>query len=117
MNKSSLFIALKAFRKFAISFSLSVMLIMPAVSHAGRIDEPPSPMAMIGDVMVRPIMAAATAIGAGLFLATLPFSLLGGNAGLAGDSLVIKPFKATFFRCLGCTDANAGGFGGTQPVD
>jgi len=106
-------------RKFkkALVLILAWAMFMPGISHAGRIDEPPTPMAMVGDVLVRPVMAGATLVGAGLYLATLPFSLLGGNAAQAGDVLVVKPFKATFVRCLGCTNANAEAFGGTQSVD
>lgn len=117
MNKTSLLAALIYCRKLLITLSLSIALITPSLSQAGRIDEPPTPMAMVGDLMVRPIMAGATLLGTGLFLVTLPFSLLGGNAGQVGDVLVVKPFKATFLRCLGCTNANEGAFGGSQPVD
>jgi hypothetical protein len=38
-----------------------------------------------------------------VYVATLPFSLLGGNAGEAGKVLVVGPAEATFVRCLGCT--------------
>ena len=117
MNKLSLFAALKTFQKLALTLSISIMLIVPSTSYAGRIDEPPTPAAMIGDIMVRPIMVVVTVIGAGLYLGTLPLTLLGGNAGQAGDVLVVKPFKATFLRCLGCTDSNSEAFGGSQPVD
>ena len=117
MNKINLFTALKIFRKFSVALSLSIMIVLPSISSAGRIDEPPTPAAMIGDVLMRPVMAGVTLVGGGLFLATLPFSLPGGNAGQAGDVLFVKPFKATFLRCLGCTNANAGAFGGSQPVD
>lgn len=117
MNKISLLAVLKDFRRILTALSLSVVLIMPSLSQAGRIDEPPTPMAMIGDLLVRPIMAGATLLGTGLFLVTLPFSLPGGNAGQVGDVLVVKPFQATFLRCLGCTEANSGAFGGTRPVE
>lgn len=119
MSKPSPFAisTLSSLVKKACVMLLIFISLTPAFSHAGRIDEPPTPMAMVGDVMVRPIMAGATLVGAGLFLATLPLSLPGGNAGQAGDVLVVKPFKATFLRCLGCTNANAAAFGGTQDVD
>ncbi len=117
MNKPRLLAAFAAFRKVFVALSFSIVIVLPGVSHAGRIDEPPTTMAMVGDILTRPIMAAATVVGAGMFVATLPFSLPGGNAGQAGNVLVVKPFKATFLRCLGCTEANAEAFGGTQPVD
>jgi len=60
---------------------------------------------MTGDVLlVRPLTLVATVIGAGLFVVSLPFSALGGNVGEAGNTLVATPFKATFMRCLGCSD-------------
>ncbi len=63
----------------------------------------PTAEAMIIDGLVyRPLGLAGTLIGTGIFIATLPFSLLGGNAGDAGKRLVIEPAKDTFTRCLGC---------------
>jgi len=37
-----------------------------------------------------------------VYLVSLPFSLLGGNAEEAGEVLVMGPARATFVRCLGC---------------
>jgi hypothetical protein len=42
-------------------------------------------------------------VGGAVWLVSLPFSLLGGNADEAGEVLVMGPAKATFVRCLGCT--------------
>lgn len=53
--------------------------------------------------LVRPVGLAATIIGVGLFVVTLPFSALGGNVGESADRLVVDPAKMTFLRCLGCT--------------
>ena len=61
---------------------------------------------MIGDaVFARPLLLVSTVVGAGLYVVTLPFSLLGGNPGEAGEVLVMNPGKNTFVRCLGCTPA------------
>lgn len=54
--------------------------------------------------LVRPVGLAATIIGAGLFVVTLPFSALGGNVGESAERLVVDPAKMTFLRCLGCTE-------------
>ncbi len=125
MNKLLQIIAMKqpgrkVIRK-QIAAVISIVAILaasfPNPVFAGRVDEPPTPAAMVGDVITRPIMLGATIIGTGLFLVTLPFSLIGGNAGQAANVLVVKPFEATFMRCLGCTDANSSTFGGRQPVD
>jgi hypothetical protein len=120
MNKLILSGNLKQFmKKIVVMLGITALLLasFPGTSFAGRVDQPPSGAAMIGDVMTRPFMLGATVLGTGLFVATLPFSLLGGNAKQAGETLVVTPFKATFMRCLGCTNVNSGTFGGSRPVD
>lgn len=73
-----------------------------APSFAGAADEP-STGAMAADLLIaRPIGAALTVIGAVTFVASLPFSALGGNVGKAGKALVVDPGRAAFVRCLGC---------------
>ncbi|WP_120994890.1 multidrug transporter [Stutzerimonas urumqiensis] len=68
--------------------------------------EAPAGYAMAGDLLIaRPLLIAATAIGAGLFVISLPFSALGGNVAEAGQALVVEPGKAAFVRCLGCTNS------------
>lgn len=54
--------------------------------------------------LVRPVGFAATIFGAGLFVVTLPFSILGGNVKESADTLITAPGKMTFLRCLGCTE-------------
>jgi hypothetical protein len=69
-----------------------------------QINTRPTALAMAGDaVLARPALLALTIGGTAIFLVTLPFSLLGGNVGEAGKTLVVGPAKATFTRCLGCT--------------
>jgi hypothetical protein len=61
---------------------------------------------MVGDLVIaRPLLIAATVVGAGLFVVSLPFTALGGNVGAAGKALVVDPGKAAFVRCLGCTES------------
>lgn len=65
--------------------------------------ETPSAEAMIVDgLLYRPLSLAGTLVGTGLFLVTLPFSVIGGNADEAGQRLVVEPANSTFDRCLGC---------------
>jgi hypothetical protein len=79
------------------------MFALPMHSQAQEIDQTPSAAAMAFDgLIVRPLTLVATAIGTVIWVATLPFSLLGGNAGEAADVLVLTPARATFVRCLGC---------------
>jgi len=72
----------------------------------------PAAFSMIGDLLIaRPLLIAATVIGAGVFVVSLPFTAAGGNIGKAGKALVVEPGKAAFVRCLGCTQS---GYGRTE---
>jgi hypothetical protein len=80
------------------------MLAFSSVGHAQAIDEEPSALAMTGDALfARPVLFATTVVGSVVYVVSLPFSLLGGNAAEAGETLVLDPARATFVRCLGCT--------------
>lgn len=97
----------------------AVLLVMPITSQAEieSIDadvkaersitgtnQDPSAYAMIGDaVIARPLLLGMTVVGSVAYVVTLPFSLLGDNAGQAAEKLVLQPARATFVRCLGCT--------------
>jgi len=82
---------------------LAVLLLTPSISAAKNSDEEPSAGAMAVDAVVaRPLLLVTTILGAGLYVVSLPFSLLGGNAADAGNALVVGPAKSTFVRCLGC---------------
>ena len=64
----------------------------------------PRAFAMIGDLVIaRPLLIAATGIGAIAFVVSLPFTALGGNVGEAADALIGEPGREAFVRCLGCT--------------
>ena len=68
-----------------------------------EIQNPPA-FAMIADLLIaRPLLIAATVVGAGLFVVALPFTATGGGIGATGKALVVDPGKAAFVRCLGCT--------------
>ena len=57
---------------------------------------------MVADaVLVRPLGLVAIILGAGIFVISLPFSLLGRNVGEAGSKLVVAPAEFTFVRPLG----------------
>lgn len=71
----------------------------------------PSAEAMVYDgLFTRPLSLVGTVLGTGLFIATLPFSAIGGNVGEAGEALVVEPARSTFGRCLGCEEPR-GAFG------
>lgn len=52
-------------------------------------------------ILVRPLGLVGTAVGAVVFVGTLPFSILGGNVGEAGKKLVVEPVAFTFIRPVG----------------
>jgi hypothetical protein len=56
---------------------------------------------MAAEIVVRPLGLAATVIGGTIFVLTLPFSALGGNANAAYNYLLADPFRFTFDRPLG----------------
>ena len=56
---------------------------------------------VVDAILVRPLGIVAIVLGAGLFVISLPFSLLGKNVGEAGTKLVVEPSVFTFVRPLG----------------
>ncbi|MEB0044011.1 MULTISPECIES: multidrug transporter [unclassified Pseudomonas] len=99
---------MNSFRTFAIVLLLGIGQPVLASENGGSgdpryaIQNPPA-YAMIGDLLIaRPLLVAATVIGAGVFVVSLPFTALGGGVGDAGKALVVDPAKAAFVRCLGC---------------
>lgn len=89
--------------RFALAGAMVLAISVPAVAE--RANEP-SELAMAGDLIIaRPVGAVITTLGAAAFVLTLPFSALGGNVKQAAQTLVVKPARETFVRCLGCKTA------------
>lgn len=85
---------------------MSAILLIPSANAAPSQKARPSGGAMVADALIgRPFLFAATVLGTGLYVVSLPFSLAGGNAMQAGKVLVVEPAKNTFVRCLGCREA------------
>lgn len=83
---------------------LSAALVVPQVAVSEVVEEEPTAVAMVSDLLlVRPALLAITAVGSVAYVASLPFSLIGGNADKAAEVLVLGPANNTFVRCLGCT--------------
>lgn len=86
--------------------SLALVLVAPQVGYSQTIEEEPTALAMVGDlVFARPLLLALTVVGTAAYVVSLPFSLAGGNSTEAVKTLVVGPGEATFVRCLGCTKA------------
>ncbi|MEM7219967.1 MAG: hypothetical protein AAF515_16490 [Pseudomonadota bacterium] len=88
-----------------VAASLLAATLTPTKAFAGPEDEPNGGEMLVDAAIARPIGAVTTAIGVVAFVATLPFSALGGNVDAAADKLVIDPARETFVRCLGCDRA------------
>lgn len=99
--------------KLKVWMLAAVMAITSSLSHlamaesvGGVVDEDPGMLAMTADlVLVRPALLATTIVGGVVLLVSSPFSLAGGNFTKAADTLFLQPGKATFVRCLGCTQS------------
>ena len=64
-----------------------------------QVNQRPGAGAMVLDAAVaRPMLLALTLGGTAAFVASLPFTALGGNVEEAAKTLVVGPAKATFTR-------------------
>ncbi|MEE9551727.1 MAG: multidrug transporter [Gammaproteobacteria bacterium] len=86
---------------------MTCTIAAPAYAGQNSNDEdndykPTAEQLIIDGLIFRPLYLAGTIVGTGVFIVTLPFSLLGGNVGDAGEKLIIEPANATFNNCLGC---------------
>ncbi|HET7315453.1 hypothetical protein [Salinisphaera sp.] len=99
-------------RRALIAAVVAISLVVAAPALAADNDDvaAPSAAAMAFDALiVRPASLVATIAGTGLFIVSLPFSLLGHNTDTAGERLVAEPAKYTFVRPLGNFEAQTPG--------
>lgn len=93
-----------------VALSISTTLLSGSVVAAGcdtdylQGDKPIPGVMLVDAVVVRPLTFVASVVGGALWVVTLPFTLLGGNTGEAGDMLVKDPLCYTFKRPLGYMD-------------
>lgn len=97
----TIFSARRAFIAFVATVGLGLANPAAAIDDYASAGTPSAAAMGTDAVLVRPVSLAATAVGAGLFVVSLPFSLLGMNVGEAGNRLVVEPAKYTFVRPLG----------------
>ena len=93
-------------KKSLVICMISVLLIAPLASTAlaeeyFEREDPTGGMMIFDFIVVRPIGIVATDVGSVFYVVSLPFSLLGDNAGEAGEALVKEPAAYTFKRPLG----------------
>jgi hypothetical protein len=94
-------------RKTMVVFAITAALIVSgsgfqAVAQDQNPGEPaPAPVMLADFLLARPFGLAITALGAVIFMGSLPFSAFGGNTGAAYQKLVKEPAIFTFSRPLG----------------
>ena len=99
-------------KQFMMFFVMVSLLLIPfsTIALAQESNQDPSKAhyeemsaeAMIADfLIVRPLGIVATAAGTVFFIASWPFSALGGNTKDAAQKLVVAPAKHAFTRPLG----------------
>jgi len=94
---------------FTVVATLGLMVAsMQPTFAAIEIDETdfgPSYETMVVDTVVgKPLQLVNAVAGTAVYLVSLPFSLIGGNADQAQQKLFVEPWDA-MGRCLGCTVA------------
>ena len=94
----------QVFGKAMLIFVLTALVSAPAMARP-QDNDPRWEDQILDAVAARPLGIVMTAGGAVIWGLSLPFSLLGGNAGEAADSLIGGPGRETFVRCLGCRSA------------
>jgi hypothetical protein len=72
----------------------------PAARYHGM--KPTAEGMFLDGLVARPVGLASTILGTGLFVVTLPFSIMGGNVEQARERFIDEPMAYTFRRCLGC---------------
>jgi hypothetical protein len=93
-------------RRATVALMVACLLWPQLLWAEEAIDESPNEWAMAGDLLVaRPIGVVLTVGGAAVWLVSLPFTLLAGNASEAAGTLVGGPAESTFMRCLGCRNS------------
>lgn len=98
---------MRAFAKRVIgSLVVAALVIVPLSTTALaqnpiQVTEPSAESMAVDLIVLRPLGIVSLAAGTTLFIASLPFSALGGNVDQAAEKLMKDPAKFTFTRKLG----------------
>lgn len=92
----------RAFAACLVALVLGVPRLALAAEDASAEAAEPKSADMMADMLVhRPVGLARTLLGTGIFIVSLPFTILSGDVGAAGEKLVAEPAAHTFARPLG----------------
>ena len=87
---------------FSLGFAVTPVLAGDAPGPAPSPDRDYSGDDKVFDALImRPMGLVATVFGTGVFIVSLPFTLISGDADKAGEKLVSDPLRYTFKRPLG----------------
>ncbi len=91
-------------KKLFTAVCLVALLMVPSTRALGAGPDKPDGTIIVLDVLLaRPLGIASIALGAGVFIIALPFTLPTRTVGTAADKLVAEPFRFTFIRPIGET--------------
>jgi hypothetical protein len=88
-------------RGIVIAILLGFVGAPPMAWAQDDIDEPTGTDVTFDIMIARPLGFASTALGASLFVITLPFAVATGSADNTAKALVADPYNFTFTRDLG----------------
>lgn len=87
---------------FSLGFAATPVLAGDAPNAAAMSDKDYSSGAIVFDALIlRPMGLIATAFGAGVYIVSLPFTLISEDADRVGAKMVGEPLRYTFKRPLG----------------
>ncbi len=91
-------------KKLFTAVCLVALLMVPsAPAFAAGQDKPDGSIIVLDVLLARPLGIVSIALGVGVFIIALPFTLPTRSVGTAADKLVAEPFKFTFIRPIGET--------------
>ena len=88
-------------RGIVITMLLGFVGAPPMVWAQDDVDEPTGTEVAFDLMIGRPVGFVSVALGASLFVVTLPFAVATGSADNTAKALVAEPYKFTFVRDLG----------------
>lgn len=89
---------------FLIVFFFTTSISSVSAQRGYQNPEPTGSLIMLDLFVVRPTSFITMVVGSVGYVVSLPFTLIGGNAGRAGKKLVGNPARATFSSPLGDYD-------------
>ncbi len=92
-------------KKLFTAVCLVALLVVPSAPALGAGPGEFDDGIIVLDVLLaRPLGLASIALGVGVFILALPFTLPTGTVGTVAEKLVKEPFRFTFQRPVGETD-------------